>query len=177
MEQSDYFSLLNRAIVKLDSNTPEARSEIYDRARRALRNQLGSMQPRLPDAEIAKELQQLEGAIRQLEPPQKIQPAPPRQQQAPAQPPRAVASRGIFCEHCIAETSDETPGDGRGLNGIGPQFYGGGGACPECASVSRSLWWTVVSLPVVSLASYRYKSSEEHGPRARFWPRKLPAPG
>jgi hypothetical protein len=96
MEQSDYFSLLNRAIVKLDSNTPEARSEIYDRARQALRNQLGAMQPRLPDAAIAKELQQLEGAIRQLEPPQKIQPEPSRKQQAPAQLPRSVASRGIF---------------------------------------------------------------------------------
>ena len=113
MEQSDYFSLLNRAIAKLDNNTPEARSEIYDRARQALRNQLGSMQPRLPDATIAKELQQLEGAIRQIEPPQKIQPEPPskqpskqpRKQQTPAQPPRSVASRGIFCEHCIAETT------------------------------------------------------------------------
>src|ERR1700685_484880 len=102
MEQSDYFSLLNRAIVKLESNTPEARSEIYDRARRALRNQLGSMQPRLTDAAIAKELQQLEGAIRQLEPPQRIQPEPKRQQQAPAQPPRSVASRGIFCESFVA---------------------------------------------------------------------------
>src|ERR1700686_116798 len=101
MEQSDYFSLLNRAILKLDGNTLEARSEIYDRARRALRNQLGSMQPRLPDAAIAKELQQLEGAIRQLEPPQKIQPEPPRKQQAPAPPPRSVASRGIFCESSV----------------------------------------------------------------------------
>src|SRR6202045_1989852 len=100
MEQSDYFSLLNRAIVKLDSNTPEARSEIYDRARRALRNQLGSMQPRLPDAATAKEFQQLEAAIPQPEPPQKTQPEPPRKQQA--QPPRSVASRGIFCEYCVA---------------------------------------------------------------------------
>src|ERR1700722_10620764 len=157
MEQSEYFSLLTRAIVNLDSNTPEARSEIYDRARRALRNQLGSMQPRLPDAEIAKELQQLEGAIRQLE------------------PPRSVASRGIFCEHCIAETSDETPGDVSTLNGIGRQFYGSAAPCPECASVIRTLWWTLVSLPVVPLASYRYKTSEEHGTRARFWCRKLPA--
>jgi hypothetical protein len=175
MEQSDYFSLLNRAIAKLDSNTPAARSDIYDRARQALRNQLGAMQPRLPDAAIAKELQQLEGAIRQLEPPQKIQPEPPRQQQAPAQPPRSVASRGIFCEHCIAETTDETPGDISTLNGIGRQFYGSAAPCPECASVIRTLWWTLVSLPVVPLASYRYKTSEEHGTRARFWCRKLPA--
>src|SRR6202030_498047 len=133
MEQSDYFSLLNRAIVKLDNNTPEARSEIYDGARQALRNQLGSMQPRLPDAAIAKELQQLEGAIRQLEPPQKIQAESPRKQQTPAQPPRSVASRGIFCEYCIAETTDETPGDVSTLNGIGRQFYGSGAPWPGCA--------------------------------------------
>lgn len=133
MEQSDYFSLLNRAILKLDSNTPQARSEIYDRARQALRNQLGAMQPRLSDAAIARELQQLEGAIRQLEPPQKTRPEPPRKQQAAAQPPRSVASRGIFCEHCIAETTDETPGDVSTLNGIGRQFYGSAAPCPECA--------------------------------------------
>jgi hypothetical protein len=93
MEQSDYLSLLNRAIVKLDSNTPEARSEIYDRAPRALRNQLGSMQL-LPDAAIAKELQQLEGAIRQIEPPRKTQPEPPRKQQAPAQPAAPAPPQG-----------------------------------------------------------------------------------
>src|SRR6202163_4832773 len=175
MEQSDYFSLLNRAIAKLDSNTPEARSEIYDRARQALRNQLGSMQPRLPDAAIAKELQQLEGAIRQLEPPQKIQPEPPRQQQAPAQPPRSVASRGIFCEHCVAETTDETPGDVSTLNGIGRKFYGSAAPCPECASVIRTLWWTMIEVPVVPVGSYRYKTVEEGVSRARFWCRKLPA--
>src|ERR1700730_5141303 len=157
MEQSDYFSLLNRAIVKLNSNTPEARSEIYDRARRALRNQLGSMQPRLPDAAIAKELQQLEGAIRQIEPPRKIQPEPPRKQQAPAQPPRSVASRGIFCEYCVAETTDETPGDISTLNGIGRQFYGSAAPCPECASVIRTLWWALVSVAVVPPVAYLYK--------------------
>jgi len=175
MEQSDYFSLLNRAVLKLDSNTPEARAEIYERARRALRNQLGAMQPRLPDAAIAKELQLLEGAIRQLEPPPKIQPEPPGKPQAPAQQSRSVASRGIFCESCVAETTDETPGDVSTLNGIGRQFYGSAAPCPECASVIRTLWWTLVSLPVVPLASYRYKTSEEHGTRARFWCRKLPA--
>jgi len=175
MEQSDYFSLLNRAVLKLDSNTPEARAEIYERARRALRNQLGAMQPRLPDAAIAKELQLLEGAIRQLEPPPKIQPEPPGKPQAPAQPSRSVASRGIFCESCVAETTDETPGYVSTLNGIGRQFYGSAAPGPECASVIRTLWWTLVSLPVVPLASYRYKTSEEHGTRARFWCRKLPA--
>ena len=75
----------------------------------------------------------------------------------------------------MAETTDETPGDVSTLNGIGRQFYGSAAPCPECASVIRTLWWTLVSLPVVPLASYRYKTSEEHGTRARFWCRKLPA--
>ena len=36
MERSDYLSLLNRAILNIDPNTPAARSKIYDRARHAL---------------------------------------------------------------------------------------------------------------------------------------------
>jgi hypothetical protein len=40
MERSDYLSLLNRAILNIDPNTPEARSKIYDRARHALLNEL-----------------------------------------------------------------------------------------------------------------------------------------
>jgi hypothetical protein len=175
MEQSDYVSLLNRAIANLDGNTPQARAEIYDRARRALRNQLATVEPKLSDVAVASELQQLEGAIQQLEPPPKVQPRSGGQRQASTQPPRTVASRGIFCAQCVAETTDETPGDVSTLNGIGRQFYGSAAPCPECASVIRTLWWTLVSLPFVPLGSYRYKTSEEHGTRARFWCRKLPA--
>jgi hypothetical protein len=178
MEQSDYVSVLNRAIANLDGNTPAARAEIYDRARRALRNQLAALEPKLSDAAVTKELQQLEGAIAQLEPPQKAQPRSGGQRQPstqPPPPPRTVTSRGVFCTQCVAETTDDTPGDVSTLNGIGRQFYGSAAPCPECASVIRTLWWTLVSLPVVPLASYRYKTSEEHGTRARFWCRKLPA--
>jgi hypothetical protein len=175
MEQSDYVSLLNRAIANLDGNTPQARAEIYDRARRALRNQLATVEPKLSDVAVASELQQLEGAIQQLEPPPQVQPRSGGQRQASSQPPRTVASRGIFCAQCVAETTDETPGDVSTLNGIGRQFYGSAAPCPECASVIRTLWWTLVSLPVVPLGSYRYKTSEEHGTRARFWCRKLSA--
>ena len=173
MERSDYISLLNRAILKLGDNAPEARADIYDRARRALRNQLGAMQPTLPDAAAGKELQQLEGAIRQVE--AQHQPRPTPRPQAQPQQPRAVASREIFCEHCVAESTDETPGDVSTLNGIGRQFYGSSEPCPQCASVIRTLWWTVVELPVVPLGSYRYKTAQEGGRRARFWCRKLPA--
>jgi hypothetical protein len=49
MERSDYLSLLNRAILNIDQNTPEARSKIYDRARHALLNQLEIMEPPLSE--------------------------------------------------------------------------------------------------------------------------------
>jgi len=85
-----------------------------------------------------------------------------------------ITSRKIFCTRCVEATSDETPGDISTINGIGRQFYGGAEPCPECASVIRTLWWTFVSMPVIPLGSYRYKTAEESGMRARFWCRKLP---
>jgi len=175
MEQSDYLSLLNRAILNIDKNTPEARSQIYDRARHALLNQLQSMQPRLSDSAIDKERRQLEGAIQQLESLQNTAPGFAAKGQ-PSQPSRSVTSRGVFCEHCVAETTDKTPGDVSTINGIGRKFYGSAAPCPECASVIRTLWWTVIEVPVVPLASYRYKTSEEAVSRSRFWCRKLPSP-
>jgi len=175
MEQSDYHSLLSRAILKIDGNTPQARSELYDRARQVLRNQLEASQPRVPEAAVRKELQQLEGAIQQLETQQKAQPGSTGRGQPAPQQSRSVASRGIFCVHCSAETTDETPGDVSTINGIGRQFYGSAAPCPECASVVRTLWWTVAHVPLVPLASYRYKTAEERVTRARFWCRKLPS--
>ena len=175
MERSDYISLLNRAILNLDRNTPEARSRIYDRARHALLNQLESVQPPLADSVIDREQRQLEGAIEQVELQQKPAPGSAGKGQSSPQPARSVASREIFCEHCVAETTDETPGDVSTINGIGRKFYGSAAPCPECASVIRTLWWTVVEVPVVPLASYRYKTSEEGVSRSRFWCRKLPA--
>jgi hypothetical protein len=88
--------------------------------------------------------------------------------------PREVTSRKIFCERCVTETSDKTPGDISTLNGIGRQFYGSAAPCPECASVIRTLWWTLASIPLAPLGSYRYKTADESGMRARFWCRKLP---
>ncbi len=89
-------------------------------------------------------------------------------------PPREVTSKKIFCSRCVAETTDQTPGDVSTMNGIGRKFYGSAVPCPECASVIRTLWWTLVELPLVPLGSYRYKTAEEGVMRSRFWCRKLP---
>jgi hypothetical protein len=176
MERSDYLALLNRAILNIDQNTPEARSRIYDRARHALLNRLETMHPRLSNSAIDKEQRQLEDAIQQLELLQKTVPgSTSKGPSSTPQPSRSVTSREIFCEHCVAETTDRTPGDVSTINGIGRKFYGSAAPCPECASVIRTLWWTVVEVPIVPLASYRYKTSEEGVSRSRFWCRELPA--
>jgi len=88
-------------------------------------------------------------------------------------PERAVTSRAIFCAHCVAETSDQTPGNVSTLNGIGRKFYGGAQPCPECASVIRTLWWCVVDLPILPLGSYRYKTAREGVMREQYWCRQL----
>lgn len=95
------------------------------------------------------------------------------------QPTRSVTSKKVFCEHCVSETTDETPGDVRSLNGVGRKFYGSAAPCPQCASVIRTLWWTFASIPLLPVASYRYKTASEHylgaNVRSRFWCRQLPS--
>jgi hypothetical protein len=88
---------------------------------------------------------------------------------------REVTSQKIFCARCVSESTDKTPGDISTLNGIGRKFYGSAEPCTECASVIRTLWWCFASIPIVPLSSYRYKTSQETGTRARFWCRKLPS--
>src|SRR6185312_11636832 len=64
---TDYQPLLARALKGLDRNTSEARRAVYDRARQALLNQLGSANPPMPDADITRERLALEDAIRKTE--------------------------------------------------------------------------------------------------------------
>ncbi len=89
-------------------------------------------------------------------------------------PERSITSRTIFCDHCVAETSDKTPGNVSTINGIGRKFYGGAEPCPACTSVIRTLWWCFIEIPIVPLGSYRYKTSKEGVMRALYWSRKLP---
>lgn len=64
---ADYYSLISRAIVALPQQTPDARQAVYDRARKALFNQLRSIQPPVAEADIAAEGRALEEAIARLE--------------------------------------------------------------------------------------------------------------
>jgi lipoprotein-anchoring transpeptidase ErfK/SrfK len=64
---SDYYQVLQRAIATLDVNDEDARGQVYERARRALTNQLGSFDPPLSEPERRKTTSALEWAIEHLE--------------------------------------------------------------------------------------------------------------
>ncbi|MGJ0509683.1 MAG: hypothetical protein ACR652_21670 [Methylocystis sp.] len=64
---ADYYSLISRAISALPGQTPDTRQGVYERARKALVNQLRSIQPPVAEADIAAESRALEEAIARLE--------------------------------------------------------------------------------------------------------------
>src|SRR5690242_7426040 len=64
---ADYYQLIARAVSGLPQNTPDTRKAIYDRARRALVNQLRGIQPPVPESGIERESKSLEEAIARLE--------------------------------------------------------------------------------------------------------------
>jgi len=65
---ADYYSLLARAVANLPKPAPPtARKAIYDRARKALNNQLRALKPPLPESDILREESALEAAVNRLE--------------------------------------------------------------------------------------------------------------
>lgn len=74
------------------------------------------------------------------------------------------ASTRWFCDTCVRESSDESPGDVRTNNGIGRMFYGRAAECETCGSVVRTLWRVLADVPLIPVGSYRYKDvgPEEH---------------
>lgn len=64
---ADYYPLLSKAVFGLKTSTPETRGAIYERARKALLNQLRNMQPPAPEAAIEREARALDEAIARIE--------------------------------------------------------------------------------------------------------------
>jgi hypothetical protein len=64
---SDFYPIVGRAIAKLSIDSPDARQEIYDHARKFLIAQLSMQVPRVSAPEIMREQIALEAAIRRVE--------------------------------------------------------------------------------------------------------------
>lgn len=64
---AEYYAVLSKAVAGLETNTPESRRAVYDKARNALIGQLKAIDPPLPTAEISRQRLELEEAIRRVE--------------------------------------------------------------------------------------------------------------
>jgi hypothetical protein len=64
---ADYYSLIAKAVEGLEKSTGEARRGLYDRARKALLEQLRGVEPALSEPDITRERLALEEAIRKVE--------------------------------------------------------------------------------------------------------------
>lgn len=64
---ADYYSLLARAVAALPQSAPQSRQAVYERARKALFNQLRSIQPPVAEEDIEAEGHALDEAIARLE--------------------------------------------------------------------------------------------------------------
>ena len=64
---ADYYPLISRAVAGLEKNSGENRRALYERARKALVDQLRGVQPALTETDITRERLALEEAIRKVE--------------------------------------------------------------------------------------------------------------
>ena len=64
---AEYYPLMSRAVAGLRTGTPEARQAIYGRAKQALVTQLRSMDPPVPESDLAREVTALDDAIARVE--------------------------------------------------------------------------------------------------------------
>jgi hypothetical protein len=64
---TNYYPLLASVVAALETNTAEARRQLYESARVGFPNYLGNLDPPLSDSEITRERTALEEVIRRLE--------------------------------------------------------------------------------------------------------------
>jgi hypothetical protein len=64
---AEYYPLLAKAVAGIPNSTPEMRRAVYERARKALLTQLTNLNPPIPEGDIARETEALDGAVERLE--------------------------------------------------------------------------------------------------------------
>ncbi len=93
---ADFVAVIRRAVDGLATNTPEARTRVYEKARGAVQRQLENMKPRPPEEMLRRQLDKLEAAIVEVEtehaealpaePEVAVVPAPVPEQYQPPEP-------------------------------------------------------------------------------------------
>lgn len=78
----DYYSVLHNALSALDRDDPDARYELYERARHSVVERMRNTDPPWPEADIARQVADLDDAIRRLEA-ERAPPPRPRAGRAP----------------------------------------------------------------------------------------------
>ncbi len=64
---ADFVAVIRRAVDGLATNTPEARTRVYEKARGAVQRQLENMKPRPPEEMLRRQMDKLEAAIVEVE--------------------------------------------------------------------------------------------------------------
>ncbi|MBB4346882.1 hypothetical protein [Aliirhizobium cellulosilyticum] len=64
---ADFVAVIRRAVDGLATNTPEARTRVYEKARGAVQRQLENMKPRPPEEMLRRQMDKLEAAIIEVE--------------------------------------------------------------------------------------------------------------
>jgi hypothetical protein len=79
-----------------------------------------------------------------------------------------------FCDHCLAETTEQSSGSTYTLNGIGTSLFGWAQPCPQCSSAVRTKCICVFFIPLIPLGKYRVKFSTPQQFISRRLVRRLP---
>jgi hypothetical protein len=75
-----------------------------------------------------------------------------------------------FCARCQAQSDGRSSaGDMSRFNGIGRTFGKASERCPQCRSVVRRVWFTVLYVPLIPLGKYRVL----HASPQQFWSQRL----
>ncbi len=83
-----------------------------------------------------------------------------------------------FCSKCIAETTDESPGNVNTVNGIGTALMGtrwltrGLDRCPQCGSVIQTKW-TTFGFGISKHGTYRILYTKQGFTKSKFFGRRL----
>lgn len=79
-----------------------------------------------------------------------------------------------FCDHCLAETTDQSSGSTYSLNGTGTSLFGWQRPCPQCNSAVRTKCACLFFIPLIPLGTYRVKFSTPSQFISRKLVRRLP---